>query len=283
MKFLVSTLLILCIFITNSFSQIEQDVSVIAKIDSGLSELQQIQNKIKHIHPFLGNFHPIAVHSQNQLYIYDYDTLLNKYNIVKKSPPPFPLIDGIRASFPLSVYDGKPTCIISLDVFDSLEEIVLIFHEFIHCTQANTVEFKIKNELAIHQRAMKNNDYMWELNHAFPYTDSLFIQYYDELLNAVNLNDQQKIGQSRDSLKSHLNEIDFEYMVWQEWKEGLARYIENKIKRELELKENFYGKEKPYHRVSFYYSGEVLIVYLSKQNKIVDPDLETLFEQLYSL
>ena len=282
-KFPAVTLLILYFIIESSISQVEQNIPISARIDSGLSELLQIQKKIKHIHPFLENFHPIAIHSQKQLYIYDYDTLSCKYNFVKNTPPPFPLVDGIRASFPLSVYDGKPTCIVSPDIFDSLEEIVLIFHEFIHCTQANTVEFKIKNELAIHQQAMQNNDFMWELNHKFPYSDSLFIKYYDELLNAINLNDHQKVEQSRESLKNHLKEIDFEYMVWQEWKEGLARYIENKIKCELGLEQNFYGKEKPYHRISFYYGGEALLVYLFGQNESLYSDLEMLFEQLYSL
>jgi hypothetical protein len=72
-------------------------------------------------------------------------------------------------------------------------------------------------------------------------------------------------------------------MIWQEWKEGLTRYIENKIKTELGLEENFYGKEKPYHRITFYYGGEMLIDYLFDQDDTLFMDLEALFRHIAAL
>ena len=282
MKPLIIFFVLLLILIIPGYSIDVQNDPIIAKIDSGLIQLVSIQKKIVHIHPLLKEFHPIAVSNKDQLYIYDYDTLINQYNFIKKSSPPFKLIEGIRASFPLSVYDNKPSCVVSSDIFDSLNEIVLIFHEFIHCSQANTVEYKIKDNLAIHQQAMKNSDYMWEINHPFPYSDTLFIKYYDEFLNALKENNEDKIHESRQHLKTHLNNIDYEYMIWQEWKEGLARYIENRIKRELGLEENFYGREKPFHRITFYYGGEAFIDYMFKRNTNLVSDLEILYDQIYS-
>lgn len=282
MKALICFFVLSLILIKSGYSIEVQNDPVMTKIDSGLIQLMQIQKKISHIHPFLEKFQPIAIHNQDKLYIYDYDTFKSQYVFIKKSPPPYPMIDGIRASFPLSVYNWKPTCVVSLDIFNSLDQLVLIFHEFVHCTQANTVEFKIKDSLAIHQQAMKNSDYMWEINHAFPYSDTLFIKYYDEFLDAVKDNDEIGILESRQFLKNHLNKIDYEYMTWQEWKEGLARYIENGIKRELGLEENFYGKEKPYHRVTFYYGGELFIDYLFKRDKILTTNLEALFNGIYN-
>jgi hypothetical protein len=44
-------------------------------------------------------------------------------------------------------------------------------------------------------------------------------------------------------------------MIWQEWKEGFARFIENQINGRLNLPENHGGKEKPFNRVVFYEGG----------------------------
>ncbi len=274
-------LLLLLIIIPGYCIDVQND-PIMAKLDSGLIQLEKIQKKIVHIHPLLKEFHPIAVSYKDQLYIYDFDTLNNEYNYIKKSPPPFKLIEGIRASFPLSVYDNQPSCVVSSDIFDSLNEMVLIFHEFIHCSQANTVEYKLKDNLTIHQQAMKNSDYMWEINHPFPYSDTLFVNYYDQFLNALKENNEDKIFKSRQQLKKNLSKIDYEFMTWQEWKEGLARYIENLIKRELGLEENFYGKEKPYHRVTFYYGGEAFIDFICKRNANLVTDLDILYNQMYS-
>ncbi len=39
---------------------------------------------------------------------------------------------------------------------------------------------------------------------------------------------------------------------WKSWrKEGFARYIENKIRRKLELPENHYGADEPFNRIVF--------------------------------
>lgn len=37
-------------------------------------------------------------------------------------------------------------------------------------------------------------------------------------------------------MKDTLTTPDYEYMVWEEWKEGFARLIENRIRNNLELK-----------------------------------------------
>ena len=187
--------------------------SVTVKIDSGLVRLVQIQKQIKNIHPYLETFHPIAVYADNMLYIYDFDSLQYQYRLIKKTAPPFPLKAGIRASFPLSVYGNEPTCIVSAEIFDSESEMVLIFHEFMHCVQAESVEFDIKKNLHIYKQAMDNKDYMWEINHPFPYNDSVFVQYYDAFFKAVADHDAEKIMQSRRAVKNYLNTDDYEYMV----------------------------------------------------------------------
>jgi hypothetical protein len=71
-------------------------------------------------------------------------------------------------------------------------------------------------------------------------------------------------------------------MVWQKWKEGYARWIENLVKRALGLEENKGGFYKPYSRVLFYASGEAFFnILIMGQPKLVN-DLQALFKELYS-
>jgi len=220
MKIIIKIICVVLISSLSGFSQAASVDSVMAKIDSGLTHLQKMQKKIEHIHPFLEIFYPVAVYEYGKLYIYDYDSDKNVYVFIRKTDAPFPMPDGIRASFPLSVNENKPTCIVSPDVFDTRKEMVLIFHEFMHCHQYSMVELKIKERLKIYQKAMTNKDYMWELQHPFPYKDSVFVSYYDWFLKALSENDTSRINQTRQRLREHLGEMDYEYMVWQEWKEG---------------------------------------------------------------
>ncbi len=69
-------------------------------------------------------------------------------------------------------------------------------------------------------------------------------------------------------------------MVWQEWKEGVARFIENLISRRLGFRENHYGAEKPFSRVSFYEGGARFIGFLSRDNKNLLVDIEGLFNRM---
>jgi hypothetical protein len=68
---------------------------------------------------------------------------------------------------------------------------------------------------------------MWELNYPFPYASETFISKTKELDNGYD------IGTYHNEMKTEINEKDFEYMIWQEWKEGYARYIENLIRERL--------------------------------------------------
>jgi hypothetical protein len=70
-------------------------------------------------------------------------------------------------------------------------------------------------------------------------------------------------------------------MVWQEWKEGYARWVENLVKRQLNMRENKGGFKTPYSRVLFYAGGEAYINYLGKRDSSLVNDLRSLFHHLY--
>ncbi|MEW6049180.1 MAG: hypothetical protein AB1609_22375, partial [Bacillota bacterium] len=71
---------------------------------------------------------------------------------------------------------------------------------------------------------------------------------------------------------------DREYMIWQEWKEGYARLVENRLRRLWNLPENHAGGVPPFSRVSFYESGSLYIAYQNAGD--VPRDLVALFEGL---
>ena len=70
---------------------------------------------------------------------------------------------------------------------------------------------------------------MWEINHPFPYEDSFVINKTIELESFLEKESITGVVYFHSQMRDYLNKIDYEYMIWQEWKEGYARYIENLI------------------------------------------------------
>jgi hypothetical protein len=124
---------------------------------------------------------------------------------------------------------------------------------------------------------------MWEINHPFPYQDELFIEIYALFLEASFRGDEGTVQRCRMNLREVLNNEDFEYMLWQEWKEGFARRIENKIREQLGLEKNRGGAERPFDRVAFYAGGSALISRLIEEDPELETDLVELFTQMKNL
>lgn len=272
----------LIILITASFSssQVLIDQKFIEDIDTSLAKLVTLQYDVLDIHPALKEFYPIAIVRGDSLFIFDYDKLLGKYKFVKNVPVPFPMSEAIQASFPLSVYENLPTSVVGKQIFSSLNGYATIMHEFVHCWQLNTDELNLKAELEITQIAMANQDYSWEITHPFPYDDSSFVNSYDKFLDALQRDALNEAKRIRLEVKNHLSKIDFEYLVWEEWKEGLARFVENKVQKQLGISQNTYGKDMPFNRVLFYYSGAMLISKLSDKDIFLAQNSNLLFEKM---
>jgi len=254
--------------------------SLVGHVDSALAVLVRLQKEIVDIHPLLVILQPVAVVDGEEMYIFDVDSLHAGYTLVKKTPVPFPMEKGIRASFPLSTYGGKPTCVVTPEVFDDREGYATLFHEFIHCAQFQTVEPGLKQHLEIAQQAAKANNYSWEIMHAFPYQDSTFIERYGSFLKALQTGDRKGVDESLQALKRQLSKTDYEYMVWEEWKEGFARLIENKIRARLGVPPNQGGIERPYNRVTFYAGGELFIHFLVWHDEDLLTDMNELFARM---
>jgi hypothetical protein len=275
--------LLTALAVSPSRSGTTDETGVIARADSGLARLVQMHRDIRDIHPLLARLCPVAVLEGDTLFIFDSDPSGSSYRFQKKEPVPFPMQKGIRASFPLSSNGNRPTCVVSPEVFDSRGGLATMFHEFIHCAQALSVENPLKQTLHVAQAAMEAKDYSWEINRRFPYRDSSFAEAYTRFLLALAGSDSSALARSGRVLRTCLTQDDFEYLVWVEWKEGFARWIENKIRKRYSLEPNLAGKDQPYDRVTLYYGGEKSIDYLALHNGGGIPDIGALFAALVAL
>ena len=245
-----------------------------------LRKIEKLHLEIAGIHRALGKLSPVAVvtPAENRITIYDVNPS-GHYECVAEKTASFPLPDRIEAAFPLEFYDpSKSCCIVSENVFEDKNSFVTVFHEFVHCYQFATCELKIKSSLLI---AKKYPDSMWEINHPFPYTEAFFVNAFGEVKNAVEYSYSARLVEVFRSMKSRLQQTDYEYLIWQMWKEGLARYVENCIREKYGLDKNTCGSQLPYDRISMYYLGELLISYLRKKNEAVVEDIEALYRAFY--
>ena len=124
---------------------------------------------------------------------------------------------------------------------------------------------------------------MWEIQHPFPYTAVDFIQPYTQFLAGLAARDAALVDDSRRALRAYLGVHDFEYMAWQEWKEGFARWMENQVKQQVGLPMNSGGLVKPFSRVLFYAGGEALIDYLAAAHPGITEDLPALFHRMLAV
>lgn len=254
-----------------------------SKYSLKLQKIFDVQKKIEDVHPFFKRVFPIALVENNQFFIFDADTSSKQYIFIKQVPTPIPIENGVRAAFPLECYENKCVCIVTGEVFDSIDGYITIIHEFVHCQQSEICSLKLKKILSVARKAQERNDYMWEINYSFPYRDPNFCKTYAQGLEAMEKNRHDQVVQYRKQLKHALKQDDFEYMVWQEWKEGFARLLENKARNKLGIKEHHGGRKKPFDRRLFYMGGSVFIDYLARQNAYLLIDIEILFYRMFQI
>lgn len=277
-------LIILCILLIPGIcllGQTDQEEALISTYDVSLQKIIDLQKKIGRLHPFLKKLYPVAILEEGFFHLFDINSSPKKrYEFVKSAPSTFEAPQGLRAAFPLDFYDNKTACVVTGDIFDDLSGYVMIFHEFIHCAQAENGEQELKSGLGVARKAMEEKNYMWELEHPFPYDDVQFVDIYSVFLEKAAASDAEGVSRCRAFLKETLNTHDYEYLVWQEWKEGFARLIENRIRKKLGLEENLGGIEKPFNRVTFYQGGANFISILISQDKSLENDIQSLFQRM---
>lgn len=252
--------------------------NITLKYSDKFASLLKLQDEIKSIHPLLKEHFPIAIVENKKLHIFEYEK--GEYFLSFIEPDTMNMPTGIRAAFPLECLQNKSVVIVSGEVFDTFSEQVIVFHEFVHCYQFHTCEIQLRKQIELAKRSVNTEDYSWELNYPFPYANKKFIELTRTLFDSLEKKDGNLIGLTRRKLKESLTTEQVEYMVWQEWKEGFARYIENRIKHHLGIDKNHGGRDEPYRRTTFYETGSQLIDFIVEASP---SSLEKIEELYYAL
>jgi len=254
----------------------EQSDPVAEKYSAPLARIFDLQARLRSIHPTLDKVYPVAIVENKTFHIFEPDPGRKAYRLVLTSPDTYDIPTGIRAAMPLGFWDNRVACVVTGEVFGQPDGYVFIFHEFVHCAQWEGPELALKGSLSLYQEAMKNKDYMWELQYPFPYASPAFVKAYGDLLAAWSRDDVPAAGALRAELRKSLSQPEWDYLTWQEWKEGLARFIENRVRAALGLGENKGGEAPPFTRVTFYRGGDLLIRFLERRTPGAASDMAAL-------
>ena len=261
-------------------AQSDEEQAAAAKYTESFKKLVELHAEVKGVHPLLEDLYPVAVVEGEVFYVFEVKETGGPYELVKTARPPMIVPEGVRAAFPLDFYDNRMACVVTGEVFDDLSGYATIFHEFIHCAQMADCELELKAKLTVAQDAEAAEDYMWELAHPFPYEDETFEEVYALFLERAAAGDEAAVTRCRAFLREVLNAQDFEYMVWQEWKEGFARYIENRVRAKLELDLRVSPAVPPFDRVTFYEGGARYIALLVAEDPELEEDIKVLFHRM---
>jgi hypothetical protein len=272
-------LALLAISSTSSWGQVSRR-SVADKYAAPLKKIFEYQAMFASLDPLLEKVYPVAIVEDKTIYVFEPVPAAKAYRLVKSAPDTFNIPTGVRAAMPLGFWDNRMACVVTPEVFGQPDGYVIIFHEFVHCAQWYGGEMGFKQDLGIFQEAMKTQDYSWELQYPFPYANPDFVKTYQALLEAWDKGDAAVAASLRADLSKVLSPAEWEYLTWQEWKEGLARNLENRMRRVVGLPENTNGQNPPYDRVTLYVGGDKLIRFLGQVEQGAAVDLEALYRKI---
>ncbi len=247
-----------------------------------LRKINELQKQVNHIDDSLEKLYPVAIVKDDVFFVFDLDHTGEKYEFKLEYPTPMKFGKRILAAFPLEFYNMKASAIVTEDAFHSLEGYAFIFHEFVHCFQWETCEREIRETLEIERKSKESNNFTWEITHPFPYKNSTFTQKTIELRNYFDVRDYLSVLNYYKEIKESLKEIDYEYMIWQEWKEGFARYIENLVRHRLGINKNTDNLKPPFDRVCFYEIGSKYIELLIEKDKSLKNNLKELYFRMFN-
>ncbi|MDR6726734.1 hypothetical protein J2W91_005256 [Paenibacillus amylolyticus] len=245
-----------------------------------INELQVIQKDLVSIHPMFAEYYPVVVAYESLLYIYDYSIDTQQYEWVKTVPDDMNIPEECMAAFPIPHMDWRICAVVTDAVFQSFEQKVYLFHEFVHCYVYEQYREQVGGRIRIKSTMEQRKRVSWEIDYEFPYDDETIVGIIDELNFALRNKNLKQIREIRTQLFSSLSVEAGEFWNWLEWNEGYARYIENLIRAKFELEQNHVGTEKPFSRLVFYATGSAYIDLLVQEQPVLHTDLAQLFEKL---
>jgi len=250
-----------------------------ASYQKGLQHITTMWHSLKGLHPAWEKLYPVCIAHGDNYYLY-VATPQGDWSLEQIVNRPGQVPQEIRAAYPLDFADNQIACVIDPSVFEDQKQMIIVFHEFVHCYQFNTCEAEIKGSLEVCRAEMMKQNWMWELNYDFPYNDRKVAKTYLAMIKAARQGKSDRVRKLRSQLRSMISEQDWEYLTWQEFKEGTARYLENELNARYGYRLSTSSSKQPLNRVIFYEGGERMIRLLIKANPSVATDLPLLWHAL---
>ncbi len=247
-----------------------------------LAKISSYREKVADLHPAFAKTYPVALVEDGHMTVFEPGADGKTWTLAARLALKQPMPVGVRAAMPLGFWGNRMACVVTPEIFAVPEGYAVVLHEFVHCYEWETVEGKLKEGLEINREAMARRDFMWELQYPFPYGNAEVKRVYGLWLAALEKGRMKKAGHWRSLLRKGLNSRDWEYMTWQEWKEGLARYLENLVRGRFAMGINLPDPNPPFDRVTFYRGGELLITRLQEKEPGLDKYIESLYRRIFA-
>lgn len=213
--------------------------------------LENILDKYKYInsiYPVLDTPYLIGIIEEKDIFCFEYNKLSDIYEYIFKYRLEYALSKSTAAAFPIN---NKICCVLGENIIKSKVGLAYIFHEFFHCYQYENYEKKVKNELGIKPNSG------WEIKYEFNFYNKEFSENYLKAIKAMRDEDLQKSLYFRKKSFEKLTNEDIRYIIFNEWKEGLARFYENKIRKLFKITINHYYKDIELDATIFYEYGSL--------------------------
>ena len=245
-----------------------------------MDNIIKIHDSVKNIHVSVEKLYPITVINDGYFFVFDKNEIGDKYELRRKVETSVVVSNDILTAFHLDFYDMKPSVVISKDMLVNPGNDILVLHEFVHCYQLENGSLEIRNGLSIQGQEMAKKNYNWEIDFPFPYNNEYFIDKTVELAGCFANGKYEDVIIYRNCMRTYLHKTEYEYMIWQLWKEGFARYVENLIRRELGLKLNGNVLRPPFGKVHLYEIGSKYVEMLIKKDKKLNDDIIKIFNEM---
>lgn len=244
-----------------------------------LRKIPALQAAVRDLHPLFDRLYPIGVVDDDRLLVYDVDPGRRTYRLVRNSVIPGPISAGTRTTVPLSDYGNRPVCIVTRDVFDSVDDCIAVFHEFVHCAQWEAGESELATALTMAYKRVGQVS-VWAVRYPFGYDNDGLVYAYRRMFAALEAGDLATGLSWHADAASSLAPLDREFMIWHEWKEGSARWLENKVRRRLGVRRNERGRSGAFGPEAFHTGGAELIQLLVRNEPPLAHQLGELYQRI---
>ena len=246
-----------------------------------LGKISALQAAIRDLHPLFDRLYPIGVVADDRLLVYDVDPGQRAYRLVRDSVIPGLVAEGTRTTVPLSDHGNRPVCIVTRDAFDTVDGCISVLHEFVHCAQWETCEPELSAGLRTAYKRV-GQVHVWEARYPFGYDNYRLDNSYRRMLVALEGGDLATGLSCHAAAAAVLSALDREFMIWHEWKEGFARWLENKARRRLGVRRNESGRTGPFGPEAFHIGGAELIHLLVRHEPPLASQLAEFYRRIHN-